>query len=107
MNINPLEFLKNFQNMQSNMKDMQEKVKAIEVTGTSGGDMVRIDINGQMEVLKVWISPEAVDPEDIELLQDLVLAAYNDAFIKVKEKLREEMSSLTGGMNLPPGLMGM
>ena len=68
--------------------------------------MVRIEINGQMEVLKVTITPEVVDPEEITMLEDLVLAAFSDASAKIKEKIREEMSSITGGMNLPPGFMG-
>ena len=68
--------------------------------------MVQIEINGQMEVLKVTITPEVVDPEEITMLEDLVLAAFSDASAKIKEKIREEMSSITGGMNLPPGFMG-
>ena len=69
--------------------------------------LFRSMINGQMEVLSVQISKEAVDPDDIRMLEDLVLAAFTDAMYKIKEKLREEMSSLTGGIDLPPGLLGM
>lgn len=105
--MNPMDFMKNLQNMQSRMGEMQEKMRDITVTGTAGGDMVRIELNGQMEVVGVTISKEVVDPDDIIMLQDLILAAFTDASAKVKEKLREEMSSLTGGMNLPPGLMGL
>ena len=105
--MNPIEFVKNLQNMQSRMGEMQERLGEITVAGSAGGDMVRIEINGQMEVLSVTISPEAVDPDDVGMLQDLVLAAFTDASVKVREKLREEMSSLTGGMNIPPELMGM
>ena len=97
---------KNLQNLQSKMGDMQERMQAITSTGSSGGDMVRIEINGQMEVLKVTITPEVVDPEEITMLEDLILAAFSDASAKIKEKIREEMSSITGGMNLPPGFMG-
>ena len=104
--MNPLEMFKNLQNLQSKMGDMQERMQAITSTGSSGGDMVRIEINGQMEVLKVTIIPEVVDPEEITMLEDLVLAAFSDASAKIKEKIREEMSSITGGMNLPPGFMG-
>ena len=89
------------------MGEMQERLREITVTGSAGGDMVRIELNGQMEVLSVAISPETVDPDDVGMLQDLVLAAFTDASVKVREKLREEMSSITGGMNLPPELMGM
>ncbi|NOY07542.1 MAG: YbaB/EbfC family nucleoid-associated protein [Spirochaetes bacterium] len=105
--MNPFDLLKQFQDMQGKMGEIQEKMKTITVEGTSGGDMVRIKINGQMEVLSVQISKEAVDPDDIRMLEDLVLAAFTDAMHKIKEKLREEMSSLTGGIDLPPGLLGM
>jgi len=107
MSMNPFDLLKQFQDMQGKMGEIQEKMKTITVEGTSGGDMVRIKINGQMEVLSVQISKEAVDPDDIRMLEDLVLAAFTDAMHKIKEKLREEMSSLTGGIDLPPGLLGM
>ena len=105
--MNPMDLIKNFQNIQSRVGEMQEKLKDVTVSGTSGGDMVRIEMNGQMEVTKVAISPEAVDPDDIGMLEDLVFAAFSDAFAKIKEKMREEMSALTGGMNLPPGFLGM
>ncbi len=104
--MNPMDLLKNFQNVQSKMGEIQQRMKSLVVTGTSGGDMVRIDINGQMEVTKVGISPEAVDPEDIEMLEDLVFAALSDASAKIKEKMKDEMSGLTGGLDLPPGLFG-
>ncbi len=107
MSMNPFDLLKQFQDMQGKMGEIQEKMKTITAEGTSGGDMVRIMINGQMEVLSVQISKEAVDPDDIRMLEDLVLAAFTDAMYKIKEKLREEMSSLTGGIDLPPGLLGM
>lgn len=104
--MNPMDLLKNFQNIQSKMSEAQERLKTLEATGTSGGDMVRVEISGEMEVKSVTISPEAVDPEDIDMLQDLVLAAFHDAMAKIKEKMREEMSSVTGGLNLPPGMFG-
>ena len=107
MNINPLDFLKNFKDIQSRLKNMQEKTKDILVTGSSGGDMVKVDMDGQMNVTKVTISKEVVVPDDIEMLEDLVLAAYTSAHYKIKEKLKEEMSSATGGMNIPPDMMGL
>ncbi|MFP4563566.1 MAG: YbaB/EbfC family nucleoid-associated protein [Spirochaetia bacterium] len=107
MNINPFDFLKNFQNMQSQLGEMQEKMKDITVSGASGGGMVTVTMNGQMQVLDVSISPEAVDPAEVGMLEDLVLAAFTDAFNKVKDKLKEEISTLTGGAPLPPGFMGM
>lgn len=104
--MNPMDIFKNLQNLQSRMGDMQEKMKEVTVTGTAGGDMVRIEVNGLMEVVNVSISPEAVDPDDLGMLEDLVHAAFSDAMVKIKEKVREEMSDITGGMNLPPGMMG-
>ena len=105
--MNPMDILKNFQNIQSRMGEMQDRLKDLTVTGTSGGGMVVIEMNGQMEVTGVTISPEAVDPEDIGMLQDLIFAAFSDASAKMKEKMKEEMSTLTGGMDLPPGLFGV
>jgi len=89
------------------MGEMQERMKSLIVTGTAGGGMVSVGMNGQMEVTEIKISPEAVDPEDIDMLQDLIFAAFSDASAKIKEKMKEEMSSLTGGIDLPPGLFGM
>lgn len=105
--MNPMDMIKNLQNMQSKVGEMQDKVRELTVTGTSGGDMVRITVNGQMEVKEVHISPEAVDPNDIGMLEDLIFAAFSDASVKAKEKLKEEMSALTGGLNIPPELLGL
>ncbi|MCK4542578.1 MAG: YbaB/EbfC family nucleoid-associated protein [Spirochaetales bacterium] len=105
--MNPMDLIKNLKDVQSRMSEMQEKMKEIKVTGTAGGDMVSVDMDGQMSVQKVTISPEAVDPEDIEMLEDLVLAAFTDASAKIREKLQDEMKSVTGGLDLPPGFPGM
>jgi DNA-binding YbaB/EbfC family protein len=105
--MNPMDLLKNFQNIQSRFQEMQEKMKTVTVTGTAGGDMVKVEINGQMQVTNISIAPEVVDPNDVSMLEDLVLAAFTNASEKMREKLREEMSALTGGMDIPPGLMGM
>jgi hypothetical protein len=107
MNINPFDLMKNFQNIQAKMNEAQEKLKDLVVTGSAGGDMVRVEMNGRLEVLSVRISPEAHDPEEPGILQDLVRAAMTDALNKIKEAIRVEMSGLAGGMNLPPGFMGM
>jgi hypothetical protein len=104
--MNPMDLLKNFQNIQSKMHEAQQQLKEIRVTGSAGGDMVRIEMTGEFQVTSVQISPEAVDPNDIGMLQDLMLAAFTNATSNVKEKIREEMSSLTGGMDLPPGMFG-
>ena len=104
--MNPMELLKNLPLLQRRMSEAQSKVKEITAVGSAGGDMVKVEITGEFAVTKVDISPEAVDPEDLSMLEDLVLAAFSDAVFKVKEKVQEEMSSITGGMNLPPNLFG-
>jgi DNA-binding YbaB/EbfC family protein len=104
--MNPMDILKNMQQLQSRMSDAQSKLKDVSATGTAGGDMVQIEITGEFSVTSVKISPDAVDPDDIEMLQDLVRAAMTDAIYKVKEQIQQEMSSVTGGLNLPPGLFG-
>jgi nucleoid-associated protein EbfC len=104
--MNPMDILKNVQQLQARMSDAQDKLKQITVTGSAGGDMVRVDLNGEFVVTNVTISPEAVDPSDIEMLEDLVLAAFSDATYKIRERIQQEMSSVTGGLNLPPNLFG-
>jgi DNA-binding YbaB/EbfC family protein len=107
MAINPFEMLKSFGNIQERMGEIQERLRHISVVGSAGGDMVQVELNGHMEVLRVSISQEAVDPNDLSLLQDLTRAAFSDALFKVKERIREEFSALTGGLNLPPGMLGL
>ena len=99
--------LKQLQGLQSRVGEIQEKLKAVKVTGSAGGGLVTVDMNGQMLVEKVAIAPEAVDSRDIPMLQDLVLAAMTDALERLKEKIREEVSQATGMLGLPPGLLGL
>ena len=107
MNFNPFELMKNFGNIQAKMTELQGKLSTIKVTGCAGGDMVRVEINGHFEVLSVHIAEEAVSAEEREMLQVIVRAAMTDALSKIKEAVRAEISSLTGGLPLPPGFMGM
>jgi DNA-binding YbaB/EbfC family protein len=107
MNINPFDILKNAQKIQEQMSVFQEKLGTIVVTGSSGGGMAEIDMNGRMEVVAVRIAPEAVNPDEVALLQDLVKAAFSDAMEKTREAIRSEMGSMTGGMGLPPELTGL
>jgi nucleoid-associated protein EbfC len=106
MAANPFDVFKQLQGLQSRMGEIQEKLKAVHVTGSAGGGLVTVDMNGQMQVEKVTIAPEAVDPRDIPMLQDLVLAAVTDAMERMKEKIRDEVSQATGMLGLPPGLLG-
>jgi len=104
---NPFDILKQLQGLQSRVGEMQEKLKSVHVSGSSGGGMVTIEMNGQMTVEKVAIAKEAVDPADIPMLEDLVLAALTDVLDRLKDKLKDEVSQATGGLGLPPGLLGM
>ncbi len=104
---NPFDILKQLQGLQSRVGEMQEKLKSVHVSGSSGGGMVTIEMNGQMTVEKVTIAKEAVDPADIPMLEDLVLAALTDVLDRLKDKLKDEVSQATGGLGLPPGLLGM
>jgi DNA-binding YbaB/EbfC family protein len=107
MAINPFELLKQFGNMQERMNEMQVRLGRISAVGSAGGGMVQVELNGHLEATRVTVSPEAVDPADIPMLQDLLRAALSDALARIKEKIREEVSSLTGGLPLPPELLGL
>jgi DNA-binding YbaB/EbfC family protein len=93
--------MKQAQKMQAKMAEMQEELADRVVEGTSGGGMVKVQANGRQEVLSILIEPDVVDPEDVEMLQDLVVAAVNDALRKSQEMMAEEMKKLTGGMSIP------
>ena len=101
MNINPMEIMKQ-------MNAFQEKLAAICETGSAGGGMVEIDLNGKFEVTAVRIAAEAVEDGDIAMLQDLVMAAFSDGLEKTREAINSEMGTMTGGLNIPglSGLMG-
>lgn len=103
MNLNPMEFMKNMQDMQSKMGDIQEKLKNVTSTGSAGGGLVEITINGQMEVESVKLDPLCVDPRDIKMLEDLIQSAFVAASGNVKEKIKSEVA---GDMNIPPGMAG-
>jgi nucleoid-associated protein EbfC len=96
--------MKQIQKMQNDMLRMQEEIKSRTLEATSGGGVVRVVVNGQKEVESLFIDPQAVDLEDLEMLQDMVVAAVNEGLRKVEEMIAEEMKKITGGMNLPPGL---
>lgn len=104
--MNPMDLLKNFQDMQGRMQEMQRRLKDIVVTGSSGGGMVKITMNGNMEVKSVSIAPEIVDPDDVGMLEDLVLAAMNSVNRELQESMKQHASELTGGLSIP-GFPGM
>ncbi|KZE72086.1 nucleoid-associated protein [Paenibacillus elgii] len=95
------QMMKQVKKMQEQMLKAQEDLANRTIEGTSGGGVVSVTVNGQKKVTAVVIKPEAVDPDDVEMLQDLVLSAINDAMTKAEEMAGKEMSKLTGGMNIP------
>jgi len=93
--------LKQAQAMQAQMAKVQEQASAKTVTGTAGGGSVTVTANGAMQLLSIVIDPEVVKSGDVEMVQDLVMAASNDALQKAREMMANEMKAVTGGMNVP------
>ena len=96
--------MKQAQQMQARMGELQARLAETEVSGAAGGGMVQVTVNGKGEMRRVKIDPQLVKPEDVEVLEDLIVAASNDAKSKAEALMAEEMQKLTGGLNLPPGL---
>lgn len=98
--------MKQVQEMQAKMAAMQEELANMEIEASAGGGMVKVVANGKNEIKSITIDPEVVDPEDVEMLQDLIVAAVNQAHEKSQELQQEQMAQITGGLNLP-GLGGL
>jgi len=96
--MNPKQLMKQVQQMQA---QMQQRMTELRVEGSAGGGMVKATMNGQKELLAVSIEKEAVDPNDVEMLQDLVVAAVNEAARKVDEEMQSQLGAMTGGMKIP------
>jgi DNA-binding YbaB/EbfC family protein len=90
---------------QKMQEELQQKLAALRVEGSAGGGMVTVEMSGNRELLSIRIEREAVDPDDVDMLQDLILAAVNEAHRKVEESLQSELGGLAGSMGLPPGLI--
>lgn len=101
------QLMKQAQQIQTKMAKLQEDLGERTVDASSGGGMVIVVANGRQEVLSIKIEQEVIDPDDAEMLQDLIMAAVNDALARAKEMVNEEMGKLTKGMNIPgmPGLL--
>ncbi len=97
------QMMKQAQEMQSKMTEMQDKLSELEVTGSSGAGMIEVTLTGKSDVRKIKIDPSLIDPSDPEVLEDLIVAAFNDAKSKVEAKVSDKMSEMTGGLQLPPG----
>ena len=93
--------MKQAQQMQAKMAKAQEELEAREIEASSGGGAVTVRMNGKQEVLAISIKPEVVDPEDVEMLEDMILAAYREARKKAEEVAQEELSKVTGGLPIP------
>ena len=92
--------MKKVQKMQQDMLKMQEEMESKEYDATAGGGMVKAVVNGKHEVLSISIAPEAVDPDDVEMLQDMIVGAVNEAMRKADTEASQNLSRLTGGLNL-------
>jgi nucleoid-associated protein EbfC len=99
-----MKMMKQAQEIQGRMQQMQEELAALQAEGQSGGGLVRVTLNGKMETRSVKLDPSLLKPEDVEMLEDLILAAFQDAKGKVEAALQEKMREVTGGLPLPPGL---
>ena len=99
------QMMKKVQKMQEDMAKMQEELMLRTVETTAGGGAIKVVANGDKQLVSLVIDPGAVDPEDVEMLQDMILAAANEALRKADDMTQKEMGKLTSGMGLPPGMM--
>ena len=97
------QMMKQAQEMQSKMDEMQSKLAEMEMIGSSGAGMIEVTLSGKSDVRKIKIDPAVINPSDPEVLEDLIVAAFNDAKLKVEAKVGDKMSEMTGGIQLPPG----
>lgn len=96
--------MKKVQKMQADMAKMQEELKKRTIDVSAGGGAIKVIISGEKQIQSLKIDPTAVDPEDVEMLEDLIAAAVNEAIRKVDDMMTSEMGKLTSGLNLPPGM---
>ncbi len=96
--------MKQAKELQTRMQEMQEKVAAIEVSGTAGGGLIEVTLSGKGDMKAVKIDPSLIKPDEAEILEDLLLAAHNDARAKLETKTAELAQEATGGLPLPPGM---
>ena len=98
--MNPFDLVKNLKDIQGQMSQMKDEMQKISVTGSAGGNMVLVTMYGEFQMTSIKIDPIAVDPRDVKMLEDIIVAAHFDAMSKVKEKLQEKSVSLMNGMDL-------
>jgi len=97
------QMMKQAQQMQAKMAEMQDRLAEAEIEGAAGGGLVKVTLNGKGEMRALKVDPSLVDPGEVEVMEDLILAAFNDAKAKVEAHMADEMGKITGGLNLPPG----
>jgi DNA-binding YbaB/EbfC family protein len=102
--MNLMKMMQQAQQIQGRMQQMQEELAGIEIEGQSGAGLVKVTLNGKMEARAVKIDPSLIKPEEAEMLEDLLLAAFQDAKGKVEAAVQAKMQEVTGGLQLPPGL---
>jgi hypothetical protein len=102
--MNLMKMMKQAQELQGRMQQMQEELASLQVEGQSGGGLVKVTLNGKMEARAVKIDPSLLKPEDAEVVEDLILAALQDAKSKAETAMQQKMQEVTGGLPLPPGL---
>ena len=98
------QMMKQAQQMQAKMAEMQAQLEQVEMTGAAGGGLVQVTVGGKGDLRKVKIDKSLLVPDEVEVLEDLVVAAFGDAKTRVEAHVQEEMAKLTGGLNLPGGL---
>lgn len=101
MSFNPFDLLKNASGIQQQLEKAQAELSAISATGASGGGLVKLTINGRMEITQLQLDPIAVDARDVAMLQDLIIAAHRDAISKVQSVMAEKLGPMMGGLNIP------
>ncbi|MFZ1101836.1 MAG: YbaB/EbfC family nucleoid-associated protein [Hyphomicrobiaceae bacterium] len=102
--MNLMKMMKQAQELQGRMQQMQEELASLQVEGQSGGGLVKVTLNGKMEARAVKIDPSLLKPEDAEVVEDLILAAFQDAKSKAEAAMQQKMQEVTGDLPLPPGM---
>mgnify|MGYP003407645525 FL=1 len=99
--MNPFDMLKNINSLKDQLGTMQTELQEITATGSAGGNIVNVTINGKFEITNVKLDPICVDPRDVQMLQDLIIAAHHDAMSKIQDELKTKYGSMLGGMGIP------
>ncbi len=100
-NMNMQQMMKQARKMQEQMAAMQEQLAQTTVDASAGGGMVKVTVNGDMQITSLKLDPEAIDPEDVEMLEDMIIAAVNEAIRGIADTANKQMGSITGGLNIP------